>query len=288
MLLCFRGTCLSTHLRRRRQAAGDFGQTGEPGTADGRLDRVSRREEDALAFAPLGAVRAARRLALHAPRSPFRLFALAGAAPLLVGVLVASAASGQQRSARTAASTAPTSLNSLSSDLQAEEKATFKVTYLAHLAKGASTTVTFEQQPPNSLFGIEGGELLRLGSKDYFCSKLGGYPICLRSPSSQFAPLIGLFNPSTIVTELKAIQQQVTKVVGATVTSSTRAVAGRPASCETVHAATVMSTWCVTGGGFLAYATATGGSYVQLQSYSRNVPANDFKVPAGAMLASLP
>jgi hypothetical protein len=202
-------------------------------------------------------------------------------ATMPVGTAVAAAA--------TAKSGSPTSLGSLSTALQAEEKSTFKVVYVDHPPTGATSTLTFEQKPPNSLVDIAGGELLTTGGKSYYCSKANGKTTCLVSASNPFASLIDLFSPQTIVNELKSFQSEVAaKIAGVSVKSSSKTVAGKSAQCETVQASGQQSTWCVTGNGFLAYAGTGSSGYIQLQSYSGSASASDFKVPSGATITTIP
>lgn len=224
---------------------------------------------------------------MHSPGRPARIALIALAAPLLVGVTSAASLA-----AAVPKGGSSTSLGSLSKALQAEEHATFKVTYVDHPASGATSSITFEQKPPNSLVTTSGGELLQTAGKTYVCSTASGHTTCLQAGSTAsdpFASLVGVFNPATIVSELNSLQQEVAlKVAGISLSSSTRTVAGKSAKCETVKVNGQSSTWCVTGAGFLAYATATGGGYVQLQNYSSTASSGDFKVPAGATISTMP
>jgi hypothetical protein len=55
-----------------------------------------------------------------------------------------------------------------------------------------------------------------------------------------------------------------------------------------VKVKTGSSTWCVNGSGYLAYATAGSGGYLELQSFSTSVSSSDFTLPSGATISTLP
>jgi hypothetical protein len=91
------------------------------------------------------------------------------------------------------------------------------------------------------------------------------------------------------VSELKALQQQVSaKVAGITINSTTKAIAGQHSQCESVKTSSGSGQWCVTNKGFLGYVGESNGGYFQLQSYTTSVATSDFKVPSGATITTVP
>lgn len=221
------------------------------------------------------------------PRCARQLLALALLAPVLGlggSTLVASA------TARPAASKSPISLGSLSNSLQGEERLTFKAVYVDHPKTGASSSITFEQKAPNSLVLVGGGELLTEGGKTYYCAKPGSTTTCyVATTTDPLAAVFDIFDPAVVITELKAIQQEVTaKLAGVTVTSATKTIAGSSAQCEIVKTKSGTGEWCITSGGFLGYIGEGSGGYLELQSFSTSVSSSDFKLPAGATVQTIP
>lgn len=217
--------------------------------------------------------RAARRIALPA---------LAGAVLTSALGLTASAASTVARKAK------PPPFSTLEKSLQAEEHLTFKVTYTAHSA-GKTTTLVFEQRPPDARFGEAQGFVLELAGKTYFCASALGHAMCFKSSSTTnpLLGLVGLFSPAAIVTELKTLEAEtLTKLAGVTVTSSSKTIAGQASTCVNVSAKKASYEYCVTNSkGILAYG-GSSRSYVVLSSYSSTAPASDFALPAGASITT--
>ena len=187
---------------------------------------------------------------------------------------------------------ASSELKSLSSSLSAFKNGTFKATYT--FASGSqSGTITFEQQPPKTLFTFAGatggGSFINTGTTTYFCST--STPATCISESSSTNPLasaLALFDPSTYQSDLSAAQQALAaKEAGYSVSFSIATIAGQPSKCASVSGPSGSGKYCVTDSGILASVSSTGASFT-LNSFSKSVSANDFTPPAGATVETIP
>jgi hypothetical protein len=209
-------------------------------------------------------------------------------ATIALGVFAASAvalgASGA--SVLPAKKPSPPPFSTLEKSLQAEEHLTFKVTYTTH-GSGQSTTLVFEQRPPDARFGTSQGFVLELNGKTYYCGSTSGHPVCLTTSANPLLGLEGLFSPASVVTELKTLQTEIAaKIAGVKVSTSEKTFAGQASTCISVSVKSQGYEYCVTNAkGILAYGGSSTG-YVEMTAYASSAPASDFALPKGATITS--
>jgi hypothetical protein len=181
-------------------------------------------------------------------------------------------------------------LQALTASVQAAEHGTFKAGYTSTSSTGASSTVTFEQQPPKSVFTTAGESVINDGTKTYVCSASGG-STCVAYPAGAANPLAALFQVFSPATAISAMQRAQTELaartVGYNVSFSSATYAGQASTCISGTGGASNFKYCVTKSGILAYGGANGSSFA-LTSYSSVVSDSDFSVPAGATIVTLP
>lgn len=179
-------------------------------------------------------------------------------------------------------------LSALTSKLHGSETGTFKVTYSVKTATGIQT-ITFAQQPPKSAITTANGSIIDTGTATDFCSTSGGKPTCISSSGSNpIAALTDLFQPKAVLSDLSTVETQIAAhLAGASVSSSSRTIAGQPSTCITASDSSSSGTWCVTDGGILSYVNVSSAT-LTMTSYSSSVSPSDFQLPAGATVQTLP
>lgn len=181
-------------------------------------------------------------------------------------------------------------LQKLSTEVSAAQKSTYKAVYSSTGSGGGASTVTIEQAPPESLFSDDGTTVISDGKTTDICSTSGGQAMCY-AETGNVNPIAGietLFDPTTILGAFQTAEASIgAKIAGYSVSSSSETFAGQPSSCVSIGEASQSAKYCVTDAGILAYAGSdeggsAGASAFQLTSYSTDVPASDFILPAPA------
>lgn len=180
----------------------------------------------------------------------------------------------------------PPPFSTFEKSLQVEEHLTFKVTYATH-GSGPSTTLVFEQRPPDARFGTSHGFVLELSGKTYYCASTIGHAVCLETGANPLLGLEGLFSPASVVTELKTLQTEIAaKIAGVKVSTSEKTFAGQASTCISVSVKSTGYEYCVTNAkGILAYGGSSTG-YVEMTAYANSAPTGDFVLPHGATITS--
>jgi hypothetical protein len=165
--------------------------------------------------------------------------------------------------------------------VRAGETATYKAVYLA-TGSGTTQTVTIEQKPPKTRFVAGNGEIVATGTTTYYCSTSGTKQCFSASTSNPLAAALQVFSPQTAVTAMQQVEGQVAAhAAGYNVSFSSQTFAGQSSTCMTATDAGKTVKYCVTKGGILAYAGASGSSF-SLTSFTTSVPDSDFAVSASS------
>ncbi len=181
------------------------------------------------------------------------------------------------RSTTTAPGPVQGPLGAVITRLQAGAGATFGATYAVTSSAGAQS-VTYQQQPPVVVLVTSSGRILESGSSVEFCPSTAGQGCVAAGSEATVSALTQLFRPSQVLTTLQGVQTQL--ATGATVTGSSRVVAGIPSTCVTVtgHPGAAPATYCVSDQGVLTSATTSLNS-VTLTAYDPSPPASSFVLP---------
>jgi hypothetical protein len=213
-----------------------------------------------------------------------------GTVGLSAAVALGALAAGPASAAKHKASKNPrTELRTISSQLTVGQRATFKAVYTT-ASNGHSQTVTVEQAPPQSLLSTPDAMVLDNGKTTYFCSTSSGSPTCITSSGSNpLASLVEEFNPTAVLGVVRTAQAELASHATADqVKISSTTIAGQPSECLAVTADGSSGTYCVTKSGVLARVENGQGEELELTSYSGSAPANDFTLPSGATVVTLP
>lgn len=223
----------------------------------------------------------------------------------LAGICLAACGSSSSSVATTATTHSPSSntsgngvahgskINSLVTAMQSGKHEIFKATYTSSDGGSSTNIVTIEQAPPKSAFVTGGESFIDTGSSTYMCASddSSGTPsvTCQNVGSSNpMAGMMEIFSPSTIVGELQSMQGIFAEhLAGYSISTSSRTYAGQPSTCVTLKTGTTSTTYCVTASGILSYVNS-GSSVFELTSYTTNVSASDFEIPAGATVQTFP
>ncbi|HXZ83762.1 MAG TPA: hypothetical protein VED84_08560 [Acidimicrobiales bacterium] len=202
-------------------------------------------------------------------------------AVLCVTSMLATAASAQPVVAKKKPKPKSPSAGSLSSALAKGAKGSFSVTYLIKVG-AVSGTYTYSQKPPDYTltFSSKEGtvEVFLIGKSAYDCVSVAGTNICTKESASTVAPELDLIQPVDQSAKIKAF------VAGAKgIKLSTSTFAKQASTCAAGRYGGVKTTYCVTSGGFLAYAGTKAGS-LSLTGYGGTPPTSAFALPAGAKI----
>lgn len=189
---------------------------------------------------------------------------------------------------------AATKLKSIEAAASKETSKTFSVTYRA--TAGGGSTVTIEQSPPNQLVKTASNgsttEILYNGKKTYYCTLGSSKPTCETVSSANTSPLgslLGLYDGSNTVSEIKDWQQEVAAgITGYHVTFTSASFGGQPSECVNWSYEGQSTKDCVANAGVLAYVGTSSSSVLQLTSYSASAPVSDFSLPKGATITTIP
>jgi hypothetical protein len=177
-------------------------------------------------------------------------------------------------------------LTSLSNDLK---NSTFEATYT--LTEGGTTsTVTYAQSPPKSLFKTSAGVMsINDGTNTYYCT---ANKSCLKTSSSPIAAQLALFDGTSFVAaaQVYAVAQPVLSALHVEVSFNDANYAGQASKCMTVTYTTnsTSAVYCVSSStGLLTYWSVGSTSY-SLTSFSTTPPDSDFMVPSDYTTVTLP
>lgn len=194
----------------------------------------------------------------------------------------------------TAAPSQANELQALQTAVQSAHGATFKATYTGSGTSSSSSTVTFEQKPPKSLFQSGDGLIINNGTTTYYCSGSSGHQNCvtMAGNANPMAGLMQLYSGSAAVGLFQQWQTQVAaRAAGVNVSFTNQTFAGQSAKCVNWSYQGQSAKYCITGAGILAYAGGTGvssGGSLELTAYSTDVADADFNPPAGATVQTTP
>jgi hypothetical protein len=210
--------------------------------------------------------------------------------PLLctVALAIGPTAAGASKAPSTASQLKQ--LKTLNSHAKSGTGSTFKAVY-TYSNNGTSGTVTLEQKPPKTLFTSNGTTVIANGSGSYICSNQGGKETCINEGAIS-NPLVGLetlFSPADAEAFYSQAQAYIAaKISGYHISFSSKTIGGQGSSCVTVTGKGTNAKYCESSkSGIITYEGANGGTF-QLKSYSSNVSANDFNLPAGATVETIP
>ena len=113
---------------------------------------------------------------------------------------------------------------------------------------------------------------------------------CYKTKGTQgsLGSLLDLFSPTTALDYFNTAEDSIgARLAGYSVKFSTASYGGLPSKCVTLKISGVAYKYCVAKIGLLTY-SGTNKGYFELKSFSKNVPASDFTVPAGAKVTTLP
>jgi hypothetical protein len=203
-----------------------------------------------------------------------------------VTAMLATAASATSVAAKKPKPKGSSSLKSIASALQKDEKATFSATYTVK-ATGVNETFTFAQKPPDFVLSFAAStgkfEFLQLGTKAYGCTSAGALNICTPETTSVASADLAFFQPGQVFGKVEAAE------LGAKgYTTFSKTFAGQPSTCVTVKLATSKPTYCVTNTGVFAFSGVGTLEQVTLTGFSASPPASLFALPAGAKIESVP
>jgi hypothetical protein len=133
-----------------------------------------------------------------------------------------------------------------------------------------------------------GGLVLNDGKATYFCSSSA---TCLKETAvNPLSSLVGLYSGSVFLGLTRSFSDQAAlSMAGVSLSFSNATHGGLASKCVTLTYAkkSETATWCVSSTGVLTYWSA-GGSSFELTSYSSTVNANQFALPAGATVVTIP
>jgi trimeric autotransporter adhesin len=210
------------------------------------------------------------------------------------GSTTTSGAQGGSSTTTNSSSSTNGALASMASSIKNAKHLTFSATYTeSGSASSASGSLTYAQEPPKSLFKAGSGEIIDTGSTSYTCSSSSGSPTCVSFGSSN--PLAGTLNFITGGTELQAINALESgiaqKEAHFSASFSTGTYAGQPAKCLSGTETDSSFKYCITDKGVLAYAggdTTSGFGSLTLGSFQTSVDPDEFSLPPGATVVTLP
>lgn len=238
-----------------------------------------------------------RRTSTSPSRVRMARFGAAAASVLLAGGALSacssggSEGSGSSSSAMSDGADSSQDSGSISSRLDGQSSKSFKATY--DMLSGSGTqTITVAQKPPKSSLSTEGSTVITDGSKSIVCSGAGTDVSCISMGSGSANPAAGVMNlidAKSIASVLKGYESQAAaKIAGVSIEEGSRTFAGIRSTCVTVTTGkTDVGEWCVGDNGVLTY-VSSGGSKIELKSYSADVSDADVSVPAGATVESIP
>jgi hypothetical protein len=218
--------------------------------------------------------------------------AVAGSALLLAACSSSSSVPPPQGAApSTSGASGSAPIDALTASLKKGKSATYLATY-QQTSGGQASTWTVAQAPPKSLFSYPGGSLITTGSQSLFCSTSSGSTSCVAGGPNipSIASLTTLIDPSSVISALDSYAGRIaSRIVKITATSSSKTIAGQPSQCVSISiAGSQAGTWCANSDGVVTEAQAGTGGGITMTSYTTDVPASTFEVPAGATVQTLP
>lgn len=230
------------------------------------------------------------------PRSSARMTAAVAVTVLAVGAVLAACGGPSSSStttttpagSNTGADSLLNQLRALGSQASAASRSTFQATWAA-TSNATTTTVTLAQSPPKSKFSTSsGGVVLNDGTATYFCSSSA---TCLRETTvNPLSSLVGLYSGQAFLGITRSYSDQAAlSAAGISLSFSNATHGGIASKCVTLTEAktSAATTWCVSSSGILTHWSA-GGSSFELTTYSSTVDANEFSLPAGATVVTIP
>jgi hypothetical protein len=182
-------------------------------------------------------------------------------------------------------------IDALTASLQKGDKATYLATY-QQTSGGETQTWTVAQAPPKSLFTYPDGSFINTGTQSLYCITSSGSTTCTAGGPgiSSLPSLTTLIDPRSVISVLNSYVGRIaSRIVKISATGSSKTIAGQVSQCVSISiAGSPAGTWCANSAGVVTEVRAGTGGGITMTSYTTDVPASTFEVPAGAKVQTVP